>query len=341
MSNTLKNNPELIDKLLMLVRGKGMRVATAARQLGLKPRTCQEFFAQTKNWMRKYWKDNEDNINRYFNGFNNDNTPRISKPTNQPRVLLIDIETAPLLGSVWSLWNNNLSLAMVERDWYILSYSAKWLDEDEVIYSDKRESWATEDDKFLLEEIHALLSEADWVITQNGVKFDIKKINARFVMNGMKPPSSYRVIDTMLIAKECFGFTSNKLEYMTDKLCKKYKKLKHGKYAGFELWKECLHGNMDAWREMEEYNTVDVLSMEELFWILRPWSKKLPNVNHYHNEDTGYCMCGNDEWEHTGFHYTAVSKFSKFQCTSCGSEMRDRVNLFSKDKRMSLLTNLS
>ena len=37
-------------------------------------------------------------------------------------------------------------------------------------------------------------------------------------------------------------------------------------------------------REMEEYNTVDVLSMEELFWILRPWSKKLPNVNHYHNE---------------------------------------------------------
>ena len=52
----------------------------------------------------------------------------------------------------------------------------------------------------------------------------------------------------MLIAKECFGFTSNKLEYMTDKLCKKYKKLKHGKYAGFELWKECLHGNMDAWQ---------------------------------------------------------------------------------------------
>ena len=60
MTNSLKNNPELIDKLLMLVRGQGMRVATAARQLGLKPRTCQEFFAQQKEWMKQWWYEMSD-----------------------------------------------------------------------------------------------------------------------------------------------------------------------------------------------------------------------------------------------------------------------------------------
>lgn len=67
MTNSLKNNPELIDKLLMLVRGQGMRVATAARQLGLKPRTCQEFFAREKAWMRDWWKEHYDEVDKYFN----------------------------------------------------------------------------------------------------------------------------------------------------------------------------------------------------------------------------------------------------------------------------------
>lgn len=46
-----------------------MRVATAARQLGLKPRTCQEFFAQTKSWMQEWWLDNESVVDNYFAGF--------------------------------------------------------------------------------------------------------------------------------------------------------------------------------------------------------------------------------------------------------------------------------
>ena len=54
----------------MLVRGQGMRVATAARQLGLKPRHAQEFMAQEKLWMRDWWDEHYDEVNDYFNGFN-------------------------------------------------------------------------------------------------------------------------------------------------------------------------------------------------------------------------------------------------------------------------------
>lgn len=259
--------------------------------------------------------------------------------TKGPRMLVFDIETAPVLGNVWQLFQQNVSLNMIERDWYCLSWSAKWLGEDEIMYEDKRGSWDDEDDSELIKGIWKLLDEADILISQNGKRFDVKKLNARFIQNGMKPPSTYRHVDTLQEAKRNFGFTSNKLEYMTDKLCKRYKKLKHGKFPGFELWKQCLAGNMEAWDELEEYNSYDVLSLEELYNIMLPWMRHHPNINVYHDENEVLCKCGGDTFTHSGYHYTNLSKYNKFSCDACGTEVRDRVNLLSKEKRASLMAN--
>lgn len=256
------------------------------------------------------------------------------------KTLIIDIETAPILGNVWSLWKQNVGLNQIERDWIILSYCAKWEGNDEVFYSDKRDSFDDDDDSQLLMEIWELLDEADIVCGQNSVKFDSKKINARFIMNGFKPPSHYKQVDTMLMAKRHFGFTSNKLEYMTDKLCTKYKKLDHAKFFGFNLWKECLAGNSDAWDEMQDYNINDVLATEELYHKLRPWVNNHPNINVYTEEETNLCTCGVDDWVHTGYHHTNLSKFDKFVCNNCGSTQRGRVNLLPKNKRQSLKANV-
>jgi DNA polymerase III epsilon subunit-like protein len=268
---------------------------------------------------------------------------RKTPPSPQlPKMLTIDIETAPILANVWGLFQQNVGLNMIHQDWYVLSYCAKWAGPDgDIYYEDKRESFDTEDDSDLLKGIWKLLDEADIVTGQNSVRFDTKKLNARFLLNGMPPPSSYRQIDTLQMAKKSFGFTSNKLEYLTDKLCKKYKKLKHGKYAGFELWKQCLAGNMDAWNEMEEYNIHDVLSTEELYTILRPWTKNHLNLNVYNESEEVVCSCGHTEWEHSGYHYTNAAKFDKFKCTSCGAENRGKVNLLPKSKRDSLRSNLT
>lgn len=261
-------------------------------------------------------------------------------PEGKPKVLILDIETSPIISAVWMLFKQNVGLNQIKTDWYVISWSAKWLGSDEVFYMDKRDSWDNEDDYELLEGIWKLIDEADWIVTQNGVKFDMKKLNARFILNGMKPPSSYKNIDTLLIAKSHFGFTSNKLEYMTDKLCKKYKKLTHAKYAGYELWKQCLLGNMDAWRELEQYNCYDVYSLEELYTILRPWYKKHPNPNLYHDKEETQCTCGSTNLEANGFHYTGVSKFVRLQCQDCGAEVRERINVLSKDKRKSIKSNI-
>jgi hypothetical protein len=254
-----------------------------------------------------------------------------------PKVLIFDIETAPIIAHVWSLWENNVALNQIESDWHVLSWSAKWLGDppNKVMYMDQRNAKVIENDKNLLQGIWDLLDEADVVLTQNGKNFDQKKLNARFVMNDFQPPSSYKHIDTKIIASRHFGFTSNKLEYMTDKLCTKYKKLKHKKFPGHELWQQVLKGNLEAWKEMEKYNKYDVLSLEELYTILIPWDNSV-NFNLYHDDEDHVCKCGSTKLIRNGFYYTNVGKFQRYKCKDCGTESRDRENLFSKEKKDSL-----
>jgi uncharacterized protein YprB with RNaseH-like and TPR domain len=203
------------------------------------------------------------------------------------------------------------------------------------MYQDQRNAKDVQDDKKILEGIWKLLDEADVVITQNGIKFDSKKLNARFVMHGMKPPSSYKHIDTLRIARKHFAFTSNKLEYMTDKLCKKYKKLAHGKFPGFAMWKACLAGNQAAWKEMEKYNKYDVLSLEELYTVLQAWESSI-NFDAYTDDLTHTCSCGHKKFRNKGYAYTSAGKFNRYQCLECGKESRGKENLLIKAKRQSM-----
>lgn len=256
--------------------------------------------------------------------------------TKGPKILLLDIETSPVLAHVWSLWDQNVALNQIEVDWHLMAVAAKWLHEKKVLYKDQRKSKDITDDSELAEFMWTLLDQADIVVTQNGKRFDIKKLNARFVMLGMRPPSSFKHIDTKQIASSKFGFTSNKLEYLTDKLCKKHKKSQHKKFPGFDLWKECMKGNKAAWDEMERYNKMDVLSLEELYHKLIPWDGSI-NMSLYHDGEEHVCSCGSKKFTKNGFKYTSAGKYQRFKCDECGKETRSSKNLFTKEKRLSLL----
>ena len=238
----------------------------------------------------------------------------------RPRVLLIDIETAPLLANVWGLFDQTVGLNQVERDWHLLAVSAKWLGDPptKVEYRDQRKAKNLEDDKKLARFAWQLLDEADVVIAHNGNKFDIKKLNARFLAHGFQPPSSFRKIDTFLLAKKHFGFTSNKLEYLSEKFCKEFKKSKHTKFPGFELWKEVMRGNKEAWAMMESYAVLDVLALEELYQRLAPWDSFSFTIY----QDEVKCKCGSEDFKKWGWFYTANRKYQRFKCKSCGYEWR-------------------
>lgn len=297
-------------EIALLMQAQGSSGRHIAKTVGKSKSTVNDFLSKTK-------------------------TSNLNKNKNSPRILFIDIELKPILAQVWRLWDQNVGLNQIESDWSILSYCAKWIGEDEIFYDDLRDSDDLDDDTPLLDQIWKLLNEADFVVGQNSKRFDTKKINARLVMGGYPKPSTFRQIDTLEIVKREFGFTSNKLEYLTDKLCTKSKKKKHTKFPGHTLWAECLKGNMEAWHSMEEYNIADVTSLEELYNIISSWDSKLPNFDVYVDE-----ILDMDEWEEIGYHYTNLGKFKKYRNKTTGVQRRSRVNLLSKDKRQSLLANV-
>lgn len=260
--------------------------------------------------------------------------------TKGPKILVLDIETAPIVSYTWGLFDQNVALNQIKSDWYIISWAAKWLGSKKVMQMDQRDRVKLEDDKWLISHLWKLLNEADIIVTQNGKQFDQKKINARFVLHGMNPPSSFKHIDTRQLAKRHFGFTSNKLEYMTDKLCTKYKKLKHTKFQGFELWKECLAGNKSAWNEMAKYNKYDVLSLEELYTKLIPWDNSV-NFNVYRDDHETVCTCGSYDFQRNGYFYSATGKYQRYSCKKCGSELRSKINEFDVKKKRSLAAGTS
>lgn len=243
----------------------------------------------------------------------------------QQSCLIVDIETSPLLVYAWELHEQNIGIKQVVEDWKIIAWSCKWLDKPGVIYFDLRKN-PKGSDMQILRPLWKLLDEADIVITQNGKNFDSRKINARFMLNGMKPPKPYRHIDTYQIARRVASFTSNSLEYLTSKFCKKHKKLSHSKFPGWSLWIQCLAGNIEAWNEMRRYNMEDVLSTEELYLGIRSWApESLPKV--YEMTDTEH-QCGTCGYE--GFMREGRPKqkksgmYKQNSCVKCGSWQSSR-----------------
>ena len=258
----------------------------------------------------------------------------------EPKILLCDIETTPIEAYVWGLFDQNVGLNQIIKDWSILSWAAKWRGEDEIFYKDVRGQRNLRDDRKVCKGIWSLLDEADIVIWHYGKKFDHKKLNARFKLNDMKPPASYRQIDTKEIASRNFMFTSNKLEYLSDKMNKSFIKSKHKNFPGFELWSECLKGNLEAFAEMEAYNKLDILALEELYNELQAWQTNPIDFNVFRTDSiTNLCNCGSANIIRYGWRHTNAGKFQRYKCSKCGAEHVDKGasnNALSKEKKSGL-----
>lgn len=211
-------------------------------------------------------------------------------------------------------------------EWSILSFSAKWLGEDEVTYMDTggRGAKHVRDDRKLLAVLWDILDQADIVVAQNGREFDIKKINARLLQSGYKPYSPIRVVDTYVEAKKHFAFTSNKLAWLSKHLTET-EKLAHKAFPGFELWKECLRDNPRAWHEMKRYNIADTRATEELYLKLLPWIAGHPNLGVYVEAAEPVCpKCASAKLQKRGKSRTQGGEYTRYQCQDCGGWSRGK-----------------
>lgn len=252
-----------------------------------------------------------------------------------PNILFLDIETSPNLAYVWRMWKENISPKQLLDASSILSYAAVWNDETLVHYHDVRDGL---EEEILLDEIIDMLDKADFVVGHNASFFDIPVINARAILAGLAPPSPYKVIDTCTVMKRNFKFPHNSLEYASTVFDLKHKKDGHKKFPGFELWKECLNGNEDAWNEMEEYNIYDTLAVRDLYYVLRPWIPNHPNVAVHVESDQELCpSCGSNHLHRRGYAYTNTGKYQRFQCQECWGWSRTRFTEYLKEVRKQLL----
>lgn len=260
---------------------------------------------------------------------------------SDPKILVFDIETAPITAYTWGLFDQTVGLNQIKADWHLLAWAAKWYGDppSKVMYRDNRKSKNIQDDKKLVQELAALLNEADIIITQNGDKFDVKKLNARAVINGLPPIKPCMSTDILKEGRKVFKFTSHKLEYISDKLNKKYKKLKHQEYPGFELWAAILAGDKRAWSVMEKYTVHDVLATEEAYGVIQGWIRTQPFSTGY-DDSVMRCKCGSKNLLKKGYAWTDAGKYQIYRCKDCGKWPRAATNLLSAEKRQNTLREL-
>ena len=247
--------------------------------------------------------------------------------------LFLDVETAPNLATVWGIFNQNIGINQLMETSKVMCYTARWYGEDYTYFGSEFNMGHKE----MIESLHTFLDEADAVIHYNGKKFDIPVINREFLKYGMQPPAPCKQIDLMQTIKKQFRFVSNKLDHVCDELGIG-RKLSTG---GHELWLRCMDGDKVAWATMEEYNIQDVMLLGELYDKLLPWITDHPNVALYMDSEHLVCPnCGGSHVIKRGIAHTNVGSYQRYHCESCGTWIRGRYTMNSKERQKNILTQV-
>lgn len=226
------------------------------------------------------------------------------------KILVLDIETAPILHYSFGLWGQNIGINQIVDDDRVLGVGAKW-------YGTKAVMWRSEHSHGrvgMLEWAWQLVDQADIIVHYNGNTFDMKHLQKEFWLEGMTRPRPHKNVDLLRVVKKEFRFSSNKLDWISQR-AGIGQKVKH---EGFALWRGCLDGDPSAWARMGRYCRGDVKLTEALYDELRPWIR-----NHPHFGIDGplrrCTACGSENLTRDGYHDAIVIRRPRFRCDHCGN----------------------
>lgn len=187
------------------------------------------------------------------------------------KTLLLDLEAFPILGYTWGVREQDV--IKIVRPRMICSVGWKWFGE-----SKKAQVMALPDfdeykrDPFsnhgLMEHLRDLCNQAQIVVGHNVDAYDIRRGNTDILRNEIDPPAPFKTIDTLKVARQKFGFMSNRL----NDLCEFLGVPGKFRHEGFPLWEACMRGDMKAWGRMKKYNRTDVdPCLEGIYRKMIPW----------------------------------------------------------------------
>jgi len=248
------------------------------------------------------------------------------------KLLILDIETFPILSYHWGLWDQNIAINQIREPGGVLCWAAKWHGKDRMFFRSLKHHGHEK----MLAGIYDLLESADSVIHYNGMKFDIPILNTEFAHAKMPPPAPFSQIDLLRVVRQQFRLPSNKLDYVAQFLGLG-EKISH---EGFSLWKDCMAGKASAWKIMKAYNIRDAVLTEGVYDYLLPWIRFHPNYGLLANDDGPVCTnCGSGELQRRGVARTKTMEYQRFQCNGCGTWSRAR--LAEKRDRKHVLTGVT
>jgi len=263
------------------------------------------------------------------------NEPAMHTTLENPKIAVLDIETLPGVGFFWQLFDTTISIDQVIEDITFLSWAGKWLDSPKM-YSDilTPDEAIHRDTSRITQSVWDFLKQADIVVGHNFHGYDSKIINTNYLEHNLGPLKPI-IIDTLLVAKNHFRFSSNKLQFINRKLGMRDKM----DTGGFQLWKDCHYGDPVALQKMMSYNIQDIYSTEDLFHKFKPYIRNI-NIGLYTESDETVCpTCGSASLHDEGSYYTPAGKWTAVRCEVCQSLSRRKANLLTVKKRKGLLVN--
>ena len=226
----------------------------------------------------------------------------------KPNILLLDIETAPTIAYVWTLFDENISVDQIIQPTRTLCWASKWFGKKGVDFYAEWKDGREE----MLGQIWRRLEEADAVVTYNGDKFDLPKLMGEFATIGFGNPGPTTSIDLYKTARN-LGLPSSKLQFVAPHLGIGEKV----KNEGFRLWAKVLDGDPKAQADMERYNRQDTVLLEKLYKALRPFIKNHPYLG---TGRVSSCpACGSPRVQRRGIRRTKSFIIERLHCQACGA----------------------
>lgn len=236
-----------------------------------------------------------------------------------PKILTLDIETAPATALVFGQWKQDISNIQIIKPDRVLGIGAKWLHEEKTAWRSEYHHGV----EVMVRWIRDLLDEADIVIHFNGGSFDMPWIRRAISELDLAPAAPTREIDLLKAVKKQYRFMSNKLEAALA-FFELDPKLHH---TGFKLWRDIEVGDeaqqRKAWALMRRYCKQDVVIEEQLYLRIRRYIPNHPHLGLYADEpvENSCSNCGGVELQSRGYRTTKVGKYQRWQCQNpdCGT----------------------
>lgn len=239
--------------------------------------------------------------------------------SKKPKILFFDVETSPNEGFYWNK-QYDTNIIKRTRDAEMLCFAYKWQDKKRLHGASQATAG---DEKRMINLLHPVFNEMDYLVGHNVNKFDRRWSNTVFGRSGLTQPAPYKIIDTMTIMKKHFYLPS----YSMEESAKFFDIDTRKKKIGWEVWEACIEDkDKEAYAILLDYNKQDIRVLEALYeklveggWIADP------SLEVILDRPEKCDKCGSERLKSHGYQHLKTHSNRRFICLSCGRVSSVRV----------------